>query len=68
MITGIAVTGFAMTTDAFWGAKWVEELHEGLVYGTLGLIALHVAGVVFSSLAHRENLVKAMVTGRKRAR
>lgn len=67
MITGIAVTGVAMTTDAFWGAKWVEELHEGLAYGTLGLIALHIAGVVFSSLAHCENLVKAMVTGRKGA-
>jgi cytochrome b len=32
MIAGIALTGFAMTTDAFWGAKWVEELHEALAY------------------------------------
>jgi cytochrome b len=66
MLTGIAATGIAMTTDAFWGAEWVEDLHEGLVYTTLGLIALHVAGVVFSSLTDGENLVKAMVTGRKR--
>jgi len=67
MIAGIAATGFAMTTDAFWGSQWVEDLHKGLVYTTIGLIALHVAGVVFSSLAHGENLVKAMITGRKRA-
>lgn len=67
MIAGIAATGFAMTTDAFWGSQWVEDLHEGLVYTTMGLIALHVAGVVFSSLEHGENLVKAMITGRKRA-
>jgi cytochrome b len=68
MLIGISATGFMMTTDAFWGAQWVEDLHEGLVYATLGLIALHVVGVVFSSIEHGENLVKAMITGRKRAR
>lgn len=68
MLVGISATGFMMTTDAFWGAQWVEDLHEGLVYVTLGLIALHVAGVVFASIEHGENLVKAMITGRKRAR
>ncbi len=67
MISGIAATGFAMTTDAFWGSQWVEDLHEGFVYATIGLIVLHVAGVVVSSLGHGENLVKAMITGRKRA-
>ncbi|MBM6583870.1 cytochrome b/b6 domain-containing protein [Microvirga sp. BT689] len=67
MIGGIAATGFAMTTDAFWGSQWVEDLHEGLVYATIGLIVLHVAGISFSSLEHGENLVKAMITGRKRA-
>ena len=67
MLVGIAATGFAMTTDAFWGSQWVEDLHEGLVYTTIGLIVLHVAGVVFSGLEHGENLVKAMITGRKRA-
>ena len=67
MLIAISGTGFMMTTDAFWGAEWVEDLHKGLVYATLGLIALHVAGVLGSSFAHRENLVKAMITGRKRA-
>jgi cytochrome b len=67
MIAAIASTGFMMTTDAFWGAEWVEDLHEGLVYVTLGLIALHVAGVLVASYEHGENLIKAMITGRKRA-
>jgi cytochrome b len=66
MLIGISATGFMMTTDAFWGAQWVEDLHKGLVYATLSLIALHVAGVVFASIEHGENLVKAMITGRKR--
>jgi cytochrome b len=67
MLIAISGTGFMMTTDVFWGAEWVEDLHKGLVYATLGLIALHVAGVLVSSVAHRENLVKAMITGLKRA-
>ena len=67
MITAIAVTGFMMTTDAYWGAEWVEDLHEGLVYAALGLVGLHVSGVVLTGLAHGENLVKAMITGRKRS-
>ena len=32
-----------------------------------GFIAAHVAGVVFTSRRHRENLVQAMFSGRKPA-
>lgn len=67
MITAISGTGYMMTTDVFWGAEWVEDLHETLVYATLGLIGLHVAGVLATGIKHRENLVMAMITGRKRA-
>jgi cytochrome b len=67
MLIAISATGIMMTTDAFWGAQWVEDVHEALVYATLGLVVLHVAGVLFASYEHGENLVKAMITGRKRA-
>jgi hypothetical protein len=33
----------------------------------LALAALHVAGVAFTSIRHRENLVAAMLHGKKRA-
>ena len=66
-IAAIAATGYMMTTDAFWGVEWVEQLHEGFVYATLGLIALHVGGVLVSSVEHRENLAISMLTGKKRA-
>ena len=51
----------------FWGAEWVEDVHEALANLTVGLIVFHVLGVLVASFEHGENLVKAMITGRKRA-
>lgn len=62
----LGVTGVLYTTDWLWGYAWLEQLHAGLAWALLALVALHVSGVVFTSLAHRENLVKAMVHGGKR--
>lgn len=67
MLAGTCVTGYMMTTDAFWGSKGLENIHEILANLTVVLIVLHVLGVLFASFENRENLVKAMVTGRKRA-
>ena len=66
-IVGISLSGWMMTTDAYWGVGWVEELHEAAAFTALGLVALHVGGVIVASFEHGENLVRAMVTGRKRA-
>ena len=49
MLAGTGITGYMMTTDAFWGAKWVEETHEAFANSAVGLIVFHVLGVLFSS-------------------
>ncbi len=62
----IGVTGHLMTTDAFWGNDLVETLHTGTVDVTLIAILVHVGANLYESLRHRENMFKAMFTGRKR--
>ncbi|RMH11432.1 MAG: cytochrome B [Gammaproteobacteria bacterium] len=77
LMTGLATLA---TTD-FWGPLWpflrdvndslarqIRQWHEWLANGILVLVGLHLAGVVFTSLIHKENLVRAMITGKKTIR
>lgn len=45
--------------------EYWEEIHETSINVLLLLVLIHIAGVIFSCWRHRENLVKAMITGKK---
>lgn len=64
---GIAsgVTGVLLFEDI--GGDVLEELHELLANTMLLVVFVHIAGVVVSSVLHRENLVRSMITGFKAA-
>jgi len=47
------------------GGDVLEEIHDVVSYAMLAVVAVHISGVVVSSLMHRENLVLSMITGRK---
>lgn len=65
-LAAVCVTGIMMTTDAYWGVAWVGEAHGLAANLAVVLVGLHLLGVFAASVEHRENLVKAMITGRKR--
>jgi cytochrome b len=60
----VGITGFATYNEV--ADTWVEEAHAALAWTLLAAVGVHVAGVLLSSVLHRENLVGAMITGRKR--
>ena len=46
--------------------QWLEEVHEVLANLMAGLVLLHVVAVLVTSFLARDNLVRAMWTGRKK--
>lgn len=66
MTVVVTVAGWATYNDV--GGGWLEELHEGAANVMLAIVGVHVAGVLLGSWLHHDNLIGAMVTGRKWAR
>jgi len=57
----------AATFVSFMSEDRLEDIHEFFANFTLLLVLVHILGVVVSSFLHKENLVRAMLTGNKKA-
>ncbi len=71
-VSGLFVYGIEDFAGPFAGllqgefyAELFETIHEIAANLTLLLILLHVAGVIYTSIEYGENLIKAMLTGKK---
>lgn len=67
LLAATALTGWMTTLDAFWGEKWLKQLHGAIANGIMALAFVHAGAALLESWRHRENLVWSMVTGRKKA-
>lgn len=65
LVLALAVTGWMSRLDPLWGEDWPIQIHAGLAYTLAALVALHVLAAILLSVAGKENLLAAMVTGRK---
>lgn len=68
LLLGLAVVGSGWAVYAEVGGDRLEEAHDTMSYIMLGVVGVHVTGVVVSSRLHRENLVRSMVTGYKQGK
>ncbi|MDH3342680.1 MAG: cytochrome b/b6 domain-containing protein [Gammaproteobacteria bacterium] len=76
VLTGLSVYGFEEMAGPLAGlfanapnfiGDVFEELHEFFANFTLFLVVFHVIGVLLAGLQHGENLVRAMINGKKNA-
>lgn len=65
LVLALGVTGWMTQLDAWWGEDWLIDTHEYLAWALQACVLGHWAGVLVMSWLQKENLAKAMVTGRK---
>ncbi|WP_019450248.1 cytochrome b/b6 domain-containing protein [Cupriavidus sp. BIS7] len=65
LILSLAVTGWISRLDPFWGEDWPIDIHHWLANTLLAVVIVHVIAAIGMSIKGKENLIAAMITGRK---
>ena len=66
LLAAATLSGWLLTLAAFRDNRLVETIHFASAHVVIGAVAVHVLGAAYTSVRHRENLILAMFTGRKR--
>lgn len=61
LLLGQGATGVLMAV----GYEDLKEVHEVLAYAMLGVVGVHVVGILLHSARHRENITRSMIDGTK---
>lgn len=61
----VAATGWMLRLDAFWGSESLQSVHLISAYTLAACAAVHVTGVVTTSVLYRTNLIAGMISGNK---
>jgi cytochrome b len=65
LVLVVALTGWMLGLDTFWGEEWLQRVHELLAYLLAACALVHIVAALAVSHAQGVNLVKAMITGNK---
>ncbi len=65
MATVLVTVASGYATYEEIGGDWLSEVHEAMASLLMGIVVLHIVAVLLTSVLHKENLLRAMLTGKK---
>ncbi len=61
----LAVTGWMMGLDAYWGDETLHMIHSWLSNGLLVLVLFHLIGIILDAIIYKRQTWMAMISGKK---
>jgi len=62
MLLALALSGWMMGLDHFWGEEWLERLHELFSWGLAVAVVFHLLGIIRDALKHKRATWLHMIT------